>query len=165
MITWGTNSLWDHYEFWFDEELIAAAIAILKAHAMPFWGFPTEGGYLGAHAGKGIQFRPLNYCTPTREKRYKVPCTDAQFEAFVVNAFAKIGTPYNYEDIAGLLFHNRKLTPESREICSEFGFEQFARAAVWMLNSEIDYAPLVTPEMLHLSPLWMRHCEYSFPSV
>jgi hypothetical protein len=162
-ITWVTNSLWDHFEFWFDEELMALAISILFKHGMPT-DYPKEGGYLGAHAGSGIQFRPLNYCTPTRERRYKRPVTPEIFEAFVVAAFKRIGTPYAYTVIGKLLIHNRELTPNTREICSEFGFLAPAEAGFYFLNSEIEYASFITPEILHISPKWMGYCVYKFPT-
>lgn len=173
-INWVTASLWDHFEFWIDAEMMVKIIVILKAHGMPC-DYPAEGGYLGAHAGTGIEFRPLNYCVPSREKRYQWPCTDKQFEAWVVSAFGKIGTPYNYLDIGIIFFHLRKLTSDTREICSEFGFAECAKAAqvetephlvklMWLLNVELDYAPLITPETLHLSPVLMGNCKYSYPS-
>ena len=173
-ITWETSSLWDHFEFWFDAEQMALVKAILAKHGMPF-NYPDEGGYLGAHAGSGIQFRALNYLTVTRENRYKKPITQEEtdrlgkttaevFESFVVAAFKRVGTPYAISDIVALLFHTRKLTPLTREICSEFGILAPAEAGIYFLNCEIAYDPLITPETLHLSPLWMGNCVYSFPS-
>jgi hypothetical protein len=170
-IDWVTSSLWDHYEFWFPSEQMALVKAILVKHGMPA-NYPEEGGYLGAHAGSGIQFRALNYLTPTRERRYKKPITleeannagmtiEALFEAFVVAVFKRVGTPYAMSDIMALLFHTRKLTPLTREICSEFGFVAPAEVGIYFLNAELEYAPLITPETLHLSPRWMGHCVYS----
>lgn len=172
-INWVTSSLWDHFEFWFPAEQMALVKSILAKHGMPT-NHPDEGGYLGAHAGDGIQFRALDYAVPTRERRYQYPISprdaarnrttvEALFEAFVVAAFKRVGTPYAYSDIAALLFHTRALTPLTREICSEFGFLAPAEVGIFFLNAEVDYASLITPETLHLSPLWMGNCKYIFP--
>jgi hypothetical protein len=166
-IDWVTHSLLDHAEFWFDAESMAVVLVILSKHGMSTEGLSPEGGYLGAHAGSGIQFRPLDYCVPTWERRYKLSCTDENFEALVVSAFGKIGTGYNYLGIGGILLRMRKMTSDIREFCSEFCFDETFKVGIFMLNAREHYKNLITPESLHLSPLHMPafggHCTYSFP--
>jgi hypothetical protein len=159
-IDWVTDSLWDHAEFWFDAEMMAAALAILIKHGMSIKGLFPEGGYLGAHAGAGIQFRALNYCVPSRERRYALTCTDEQFEKFVVSAFGKIGVLYNYLGIVGILVRKRKLSSDSREFCSEYCFDEMFRIGIEMLNARDQYRNLITPEILHLSKDLIGHCTY-----
>jgi len=182
-ISWVTSSLWDHFEFWFDAEQMALVKSILTKYGMPlgtldkngvFTPYSDEGGYVGAHIGDGIQFRSLNYLTVSRERRYKKPITQTEadvvgktieeiFEGFVVSVFKRVGTPYATDDIAAIFFHTRKLTPLTREICSEFGLLAPAENGIFFLNCDLEYSPLITPETLHLSNLWMRHCVYSYP--
>ena|ERR1700757_1234431 len=135
VIDWTTNSLWDHAEL----------------------GTP-EGTWIAAHAGKGVQELPANYMTPSRERRYEIPCTDEQLETILKFAKSKIGTPYDYEDIIGLFLHDRKLNSNSREICSAFVFDCTSAGNLWMLNVLPGYTYLVTPEMLHLSSLLIGNC-------
>ncbi len=129
-----TNSLFDHVEF----------------------GTP-EGTWIGAHAASGIQERPANYCQPTREYVYEIPCTQRELDELLRWARQMIGTPYDYEDIAGLLFHNRMLNHPGRDICSEFVYLGLCHIGIRALNVLPDYAYLVTPEMLHLAPMLIGH--------
>lgn len=133
-IRWATNSIFQHTEF----------------------GTP-QGTWIGAHAGSGIEERPANYGNYPTEYLYEIPCTDPQLSNLLTWARAKCGqTPYNYKDIAGLLFHARKLTSPQRMICSQFCteglLETFGPKRV--LNVQADYAYLITPETLHLSPIF-----------
>jgi uncharacterized protein YycO len=136
-INWVTNSLFDHTEI------------------------EVDNGYIGAHDSGGVQLRPLNYCQPSFEKRYAVPCTDAQYKAIMQYAQSQIGTPYNFKDIAGLLLRRRALTSPSRLICSQFVFRAALAGRLEMLNVLPEFSHLVTPETLHLSPLLIGHCTYS----
>lgn len=139
-INWVTNSLWDHAEI-----------------------ETASGTYIGAHAWSGIQERPADYCRPSRERRYAIPCTTEQLAYAMVYARSKIGTPYNYVDIAGLLLHDRRLTSTSREICSAFVFDVAMHGGIQMLNCLPDFEYLITPETLHLSSLLIGNCTYHFP--
>ncbi len=132
-----TNSLWDHVE------LI------------------TETGYLGAQTGDGVQVRPFNYCTPTREMRYAIPCSAGQYSDVMTYGRSKIGTQYDYADIFGLALHDRSLNTPVREICSMFVLECAQAGGIQMLNVLPGYTHLVTPETLHLSPLLIGR-SYSF---
>jgi len=129
-ICWVTNSLMDHAEF----------------------GTP-EGTWIGAHSDGGIQERPADYCKPTWEWVYQIPCTAKQAADLLAHARAQIGTPYNFVDIAGLFLHVRRMTSKSRMICSHFCFFELDRVGIKMLNVLPTFAFLVTPETLHLSPV------------
>ena len=135
-IDWVTNSLWSHVEF------------------------ITPDGYLGAHAGSGIQLRPLDYCRPTRERRYAIPCTEAQRESILADATKDIGMPYDLLDCVGLALHNRNLTSLNKEICSEWVYRKLWNQNILMLNCVEGFAHLITPEAIHLSPLLLNHCYY-----
>ena len=133
-IAWVTNSLFCHVEL----------------------GTP-EGTWIGAHAGTGVQEHPANYCKPTRNYIYDVPCTQEQSDGILKYARNAIGTPYNYRDIAGLLFHHRRLTSPSRVICSQFCMDALLSVGIRALNVLPAYTYLITPETLHLSPILIGH--------
>lgn len=135
------DSLWDHVEF----------------------GTPEE-TWLGAHAGSGVQERFAAYMIPVRERRYALPVTDAQLAQVMSWGRSKIGTPYNYEDIVGLFLHDRSMSlePNGREICSMFVTEGLLSVFPDdLLNVVPQYTPLITPETLHLSPIFRGRCIYS----
>lgn len=110
------------------------------------------GGYIGAHDRGGVQERPADYCAPTFERRYGVPVAEEQYDRVMLYARQAIGTPYNFKDIAGLLFHENWSTSH-RVICSMFVFQAMAAGGIQMLNVLPAYSNLVTPDTLHLSPL------------
>ena len=62
--------------------------------------------YIGARSSGGVQERAANYCVPSFERRYAILCTDAQLAKIMTYARSMIGTPYNFKDIIGLLFHH-----------------------------------------------------------
>lgn len=140
LIDWEGNSLWDHVEIETD-----------------------TGTYIGAHAGGGIEERPANYCTPSRERRYSIPCSQAQLDLIMAKARSRIGTQYNLADIVGLAIHNRHFDDKQREICSEFTMECAEAGNLFLLNVEREFFFLVTPEMVHLSPLLRGNLSYAFP--
>jgi len=115
--------------------------------------------YIGAHSDGGVQERPANYCSPTFERRYAIPCTDDQLKQIMAYARSKIGTRYNFKDIVGLFFHHN-LTTKGRVICSMFVHQAAWKGGLEMLNVLPDYANLVTPDSLHLSPLLIGRCYY-----
>lgn len=134
-IRWVTNSLWSHVEF----------------------GTPI-GTWIGAHADGGWMERPANYCTPTREAMYDIPCTQEIMDAHLKRIRAMVGQmPYNKLDIVGLLIKNRKLSTPHALICSQGATEElimrFGSARV--LNVLMGFEYLITPETLHLSPIFV----------
>lgn len=141
-IQWVTGSLFCHVEF----------------------GTP-EGTWIGAHVEDGIQERPANYCTPYREFVYEIPCSELQQISLLNWARSKVGTKYNTFDIIGLLFKNRAWHTPGRFICSQFCVEGLLNifTAYKVLNCLAEYSYLITPETLHLSPIFVgrlvRKCE------
>lgn len=126
----------------------------------------TETGtWIGAHDDGGIQERPANYYNATFERRYSIPLTDAQYAAAMAYARSKIGTPYSFADIAGLLFHTEWGADSQGMICSWFVFNVLDAAGIEALNVLEQFAYKVTPDTLHLSPIFIGHCTYSFPQI
>lgn len=145
-----TNSLWDHAEIGDGDGTRENVTA-----------------WIGAHDDGGVQSRPLNYCTPTRERRYAVPVTDGQWEKILTSARCKIGTGYDFWDIVGLALHDRKIHDNHRFICSAFvtwAAEQGGEETM-LLNVEPGFEYLITPEAVHLSRLLIGNCTYAFPEV
>jgi hypothetical protein len=128
-IAWWQNSLWSHVEV----------------------GTP-EGTWLGAHAGAGVQELSANWASPIRDYRYVVPCSDSQLAAMLAWGRSKIGVVgYDYEDILGLAVHDRKMHRQNDADCSEFVYTMTEVGGLGMLNVGVQYAYLVTPEILHTS--------------
>jgi hypothetical protein len=118
--------------------------------------------WTGAHAGSGVQARPANYCTPTRERRYAIHIPDKhQYADMMAYRQETINTKYDYLDIAGLLAH-LPLHDAHRTICSKFGFDVPAAGSLFLLNDQMGYDFLITPGMLHASPYFRGRCYYSF---
>ncbi len=117
-----------------------------------------EGTWIGALAD-GIKEWPAQYCNPFREYVYEIPCTREQQSHLLAWARSKIGTKYNFTDIVGLLFQNRTLHTPNRFICSQFCTDGLLEVfeASRVLNVRREWAYRITPEMLHLSPLFVGH--------
>ena len=140
LINWMTNSLWCHTEAFNPEG-------------------GEHGGWIGAHAGTGVQDRPFSWCMPTRERVYAVPVTAEQYEKAWTFLNAKVGTPYDYGDIVGLSLHNRRFgRGKKRIICSALMVEFLMAAGLQPLNVIEGFEYLITPETLHLSPLFIGRC-------
>ena len=116
-----------------------------------------EGTWIGAHVGDGVKERPANYCTCTREYVYEIPCSPTQQDNLLKWARSKCGVQYNTFDIVGLLLKNRRWTTPQKYICSQFVCEGLLEVfgAPRVLNVLKDYAYLITPETLHLSPIFV----------
>lgn len=137
LIDWETNSLMDHAEI------------------------ETETGtWIGAHASGGVEERAADYCSPTWERRYSIPCSQTQLDLAMAYARSKIGTPYDFADIFGLLLHNRHFNTKKAAICSMFVLTAAIHGEIKMLNVLPEFAYLITPETLHLSPLLIGNCTY-----
>ena len=139
IIAFDTNSHFSHVEF----------------------GTP-EGTWIGAHLDGGVQERPADYCDPVRDYRYEIPVTDAQQVDWLKMLRADVGTQYNVADIAGLLLHDRALNNTHAVICSEWATEKLIEwfGAPKVLNVLPQRAYLITPEMLHLSPIFVGRMTY-----
>lgn len=135
LIGWTTNSLWSHCE-----------------------ALSRDGeSWIGAHAVTGVEARPFDWCKPTRERVYALPVTDAQYESAMGWLESQVGQPYNYLDIIGLAFHVRVGASEHEMICSACMLRFVMQAGYMPLNVQEGYEFLITPETLHLSPVWIGH--------
>jgi hypothetical protein len=118
-----------------------------------------EGTWIGAHIGDGIQERAADYCKPTMEYVYEIPCAEDVQRNALAWARSKIGTKYNTADIIGLMLQARKLTSPHDLICSQFCCEGllhiFGASRVLNVLENWDYR--ITPETLHLSPIFVGH--------
>lgn len=140
LITWTTDSLWCHTE-----------------------ALSRDGhSWIGAHAGTGVQARPLDWTVPARERRYEIPVFDAQFDAAHKFLESREGTKYDYMDIVGLAIHKRTGLSEHEIICSALMTQFLQVACIQPLNVLPNFDNLVTPETLHLSPVFLGRCSYSF---
>lgn len=125
-------------------------------------------GWIGAHAGIGVKDMPLDWtpqCEIVWERQYELRLTDKQYELAMGFLESKIGTPYDYADILGILFHDQKIEDPRRIMCSCLQYEVLCACGVTMLNVLKEFAHLVTPETLHLSPLLIGNCAYEFPAA
>jgi hypothetical protein len=133
LITWTTDSLFCHTE-----------------------GLGRDGqSWVGAHAHTGVESRPHDWCKPTFERRYAIPVTDDQYEAAMRFMDSKIGCLYNYKDIVGLAIHKRIGASDHEIECATFMLSWLMAAGLWPLNVLESFAYLVTPETLHLSPIFI----------
>jgi len=140
LINYATDSLWCHCE-----------------------GLSRDGkSWIGAHSGTGVQPRTLDYCKPIRERRYSLEVTDEQYETAMSWLESKISEKYDYLSIVGLALHKRVWSPQ-RVICSELMLQFMQAAGLQPLNVLPGFDALITPETLHLSPILIGRCSYSFP--
>jgi uncharacterized protein YycO len=120
-------------------------------------------GWIGAHAFTGVQERPLDWCKNlTWERRYDIPVTDEQYEAAMEFLESKIGTPYNYRSILGIVIRKRTLTSRDRVDCSDLMLQWLWAAGQEeeVLNVRPGESWMITPEILHLSSLLIGKCIY-----
>lgn len=116
-----------------------------------------NGGWIGAHIGDGIQDRPANYCQTTREYVYEIPANSVQTGLAIRWAQSKIGGRYDWRDILGMVVGNRRLRSPQAFICSGFVTECLIGVfgASRVLNVQSDWTYRITPEELHLSPIFV----------
>lgn len=133
-IRWVTHSLFQHVEFG-----------------------TSAGTWVGAHAGIGVRELPPDWCHPYREFIYEIPCTQQELDELMAWCAFRIGTKYNYWDIVGMLIRKRQWTSPHRLICSQFCLQGLLEVfgAPRVLNVLSEYAYLISPETLHLSPIFV----------
>jgi hypothetical protein len=134
LIEWSTNSLWCHTE-----------------------ALSRDGStWIGAHAFTGVQARPLDWCkTTVRVATYAVVVSDTDYERSMTWLEHRIGTKYDYTGVFGLAVHKRINGDAPRVDCSMLMLGYLMLAGLQPLNCLESYAYLVTPETLHLSPLFI----------
>lgn len=129
-IDFTTNSIWPHVEF----------------------GDRQRRTWIGAHHGGGVEERGFYYCKVKRQAIYAVDWDDRILD----DARADVGkTAYDMVDIAGLFLHIRGLDDGRNRICSQWCFLKAWNRGVTMLNALPEFSHLITPEGLHLSPLFI----------
>jgi uncharacterized protein YycO len=116
-----------------------------------------EGTWIGAHIEDGIQERASDYCSPTREYVYEIPVTLEQQTEALAWMRSKIGTKYNTLDIVGLALQARSMRSPNNYICSQFCTDGLLHVfgPSKVLNVENAWTYRITPETLHLSPLFV----------
>lgn len=107
--------------------------------------------WTGAHAGTGVQARPLNWAKTTLELIYAIEVTEQQYEAAMAYMESKIGCPYDYKDILGMALFDPGLNNSHAVICSAFMFSWFWAGGQPMLNVRPEFSYKVNPDTLHLS--------------
>jgi hypothetical protein len=137
LIAWWTNSLWIHCE-----------------------ALSRDGkSWTGAHAGTGVQARPLDWIKPIRERTYAIPVPQKAFNAAHDRLESQIGMPYDYLGILGLAIHRRIHNKKARD-CSNLMTDFMQHGGLEPLNTLSGYDYLITPETLHLSSLFIGKCIY-----
>jgi len=111
--------------------------------------------WIGAHSGTGVQARKLDWCKPTLERRYSVPVTPEGYERAMAWLESKVGEKYNYASIIGLALHWRIGASRSETDCSALMIGLLQLADIQPLNCLEGFNYLITPETLHLSPIFV----------
>ncbi len=117
--------------------------------------------WIGAHAGIGVQAMPLDWAKGVVwERQYSLTVSELQYESIQIYLESKIGVKYDSQAILGILFKDRKQDSSDRVICSALQYAALWSGNVMALNVLPQFAHLVTPETLHLSPLLIGNCTY-----
>ncbi len=124
----------------------------------------ARNGWVGAHAGTGVQDRPLNWADKNLiwVRQYDIPSTDAEYERGMAALEASVGTPYNYRGVLGVFLRLRGFTSAGRVDCSQ-NVENVLCAAkgVPPLNVLPQFSWMVTPEILHLASIFIGRMDHS----
>lgn len=131
---------------------ISGAIRYVTNSEMSHCEVWTGSSFISAYLDGGVHEQPPNYTSPSWERWYAIPCTASQYKNAMDWAWSRIGTPYDKTDILGLLLHFDISSPNGI-ICSWFCFEYLMAAGIQPLNVLEEFANLVTPDALHLSPV------------
>jgi hypothetical protein len=117
----------------------------------------SEDAWVGAHAFTGIEARPLDWADKDLiwVREYSIVLTDEEYEDAMALQEAAIGTKYNYWGVLGVFLHIRKLNNPKRKDCSEHIFELLLAASKQCLNVLDEFSWMITPETLHLSPIFI----------
>jgi hypothetical protein len=114
--------------------------------AEDFWASHVEAvlpdGYLGAHADGGVQIRPVGYdrATMIREEFVDLPCDQATADRWEAWLRGKIGTPYDFAAILGIVVR-AELGQRGHIICSALQTEAM------VVNLPIPDFPLESAEI------------------
>lgn len=133
LIQWATNSLLCHTE------------ALSR----------DRKSWIGAHAFTGVQARPLDWTNPPVNFIYDIPVTAENYDRGMTYLEGRIGTKYDYAGCFGLAIHKRINSGSKRTDCSALMTGLMMHSGLQPLNCLESYAYLITPETLHLSPLFI----------
>jgi len=123
-------------------------------------GLSRDGNsWVGAHAWTGVQARSLDWADEDIIwcREYTIPCTEEEYEdamAFM-DKHVLSRTRYNYRGVFGVFVHDRNATDRTRIDCSDFMIQWLWAARKKVLNVRPGESWMVTPEMLHLSPIFI----------
>lgn len=126
------------------------------------YGTP-QGTWIGAHIDGGVQERPADYCNPPRDWRYAIGLSsEAELDAWLKMLRADIGVHYNVLGVVGIAAHIRALNNPHEVDCSEWGTQKLIQkfGARRVLNVVPSRTYLITPERLHLSPIFVGRLVY-----
>jgi hypothetical protein len=129
-----------------------------NATHVEFWD-PKTNPFIGARSKGGVQERPADYCKVNWDRRYATPCTQEQADGVLADARAHIGQKYDYKAILGIFLRNN-LHSDGKEICSEFWTSVMQGRKFDVLNVDPQFVFKITPEMVHISPIFLRKCFY-----
>jgi hypothetical protein len=116
--------------------------------------FDSGTGWLGAHWQDGIQNRPYDYMTPSREYIFGLEVDALNLADGIDWAKSMIGTGYNFGAIIGIEFHIPSLTQIGKDICSQYSYLMCRKLGFTPLNKEVLNPWDVTPGMLMYSPIF-----------
>lgn len=116
-----------------------------------------DGTWLGARIKGGVQDRAADYCNPTTEYIYDIPCTTVQYKKFLSIIKKAIGTKYAWKNIIGIAIRNKRIRSVNGFICSQFLIEVLTKVLGEnkVLNSSLLYDGFLTPEEANLSPIFV----------
>ena len=120
--------------------------------------------WIGAHAWTGIEARPLNWADKGLiwERRYALEVKRERYDVAHAYMDACIGIKYDYRGILGMMLRRRKMYSTDRMDCSQFMCNWLMAAGLQPLNVLPEFTWMVTPEMLHLSPILIGKCFYRY---
>lgn len=122
--------------------------------------------YVGAHAKGGVAAYDDSYYvggnTITRFREYELDVTEEQFADLITFIKKRFGRPYDFLDIFGIMLH-RPWHESNDFICSAFVAAALYHIAIYALNVRGGFLYKITPEILHLSPIWRGRLVKMYP--
>jgi len=113
-------------------------------------------GWVGAHAGTGVEKRPLDWCKDlTLELVYAFPVSNSTYEFSMAYQEKSIGLPYNYADILGMAVFDPNINDNHAVECAQFELARYMAGGIRPLNLLPQFTYKIDPDKLHLSNLWI----------
>jgi hypothetical protein len=133
---------------------ISDAIDILSDARVDHCEFDSGTGWLGAHYQDGVQNRPYDYMTPSREYIFGLDVDALNLADGMAWAKSCIGRGYNFGAIVGIELHIPSITQVGKLICSQYGYLMCRKLGFNPLNKQVVNSWNVTPGALMLSPIF-----------